>query len=236
MAQVAALGRRDRNQRQIDAGEPFADLDERVLVVPGIAGKEDPLAGALDDVAGVPLVPQRVDHEPAADVLDRDRGDRDAAALDRLPEFRDVLARLVDEAGIRRGAGRKDDLGAARQARHRPAIEVIDVQVAEQHQLQRRQLVRRQRGGRDPWHDEDRAAQVGVGEHVAAAEPDQHRRVPDPDDAQRRGRIVLRQAAHDRFPPWPRAGGDQARNHQRGHHAAHRSKLLPGGRVRTSTG
>ena len=65
----------------------------------------------------------------------------------------------------------------------RAAVKVIDVHVAEQDELQRRELVGGDRRGCEPRDHEDRSAQVRIGQQITVAEADQHGGMADPDHA-----------------------------------------------------
>src|SRR5205823_4593484 len=105
--------RSDGDERQVDAGEPRADLAEHARVVTRVSGEIHAPARALDDVPGGGVVPERVDAVAATLVARRHGSDREARDLDRLPRLQRPLAGLQDLVRVGLAALREEHGGVA---------------------------------------------------------------------------------------------------------------------------
>ena len=207
MVPIAAARGRDGHQGQVDPREPPADLLECARVVAGVSREEHSAAAALDHVSGRGVVPDRVHEVPPAGVVHRNGGDTQAGTLDRLPRFQGARA-LLDRAHVGLAAGGIQHVGAVVDAPDGPGVEMVDVQVADQRDVDGWQLARSERWRRDARDHDDRPAEVRVGEHEPPPEAEQHRRVSHPERAEARPWIVDGHAANGRIVVGCRAGDD----------------------------
>ena len=169
---------------------------EEARIVAGIAGEEDAVPKTLDHVTGAGVVPERVHAVAAALVPCGDRGDAQSCRFNRLPGREGPLAGLEDLVVVGLAALGIDDQRPRSEPPQRRCVEVIEVHVAQDGDVDRRQLARLERGGRLARDDEDRAREVGIGEHRAVTDANEDRRMPDPDGGDRGAPVVARHPAH----------------------------------------